>query len=220
MAKKDTERRPSRIASSTSFRAPDSREFYSHATPFVQRTRLFLPSDSKSIENEKRIDSPDSVLDSEECGMFQNEKKKKFFPSKNVLNFLRHSDLEKYGHSSLSRRSSDDSSQCLDEDSRLKRKNSSPKSAKKSQEAEVPGISYAPGWSLKGEHLAKWQLNGKTTVQVSICCFIVNFVFYHIQLNSLVVYEYDRKEKIEGNTFHLIIIMTLNIIALSCGNWA
>lgn len=42
-----------------------------------------------------------------------------------------------------------------------------------SQERQsVPGISYAPGWSLKGEHLIKWQENGKTTLQVRLYCLM------------------------------------------------
>lgn len=216
MAKKDFERKPSRIA--TSFRNSDSREFYSHATPFVQRTRLFLLSDQQNeaqysvkaaaeppeedIFVEKSIDdldSPDSALDSrptstEENKLFQHTRpnrgslKKKFFPittNRTILNFLKNNETssegdptspKKYTTHSLNRRLSEAGNSESTSSLRRKRYSSPSKTIKKTQELEcpvtedqtfVPGISYAPGWSLKGEHLAKWQENGKTTIQVS-----------------------------------------------------
>lgn len=142
----------------TSFKVPEPCEFYNKATPFVQRTLLFVADEStgpKSLEtdngneNEKR-ESEETVASTSKSAEEQEKSPKKssffFSPSKSC----------KHGRSFF-------------------RLQTSPK---KSKEAEVAAgakgaagsgglISYAPGWSLKGEHLMKWQESGKTTIEVS-----------------------------------------------------
>lgn len=231
-------------------RIPEPSEFYSKATPFVQRTQLFLASKEASksdedlgiakdetiqkeevkYEKEEELGSPDSVLeignDSKPSSsktkdvtttqkLQESPKKKLFgFATKGVLNFIRLTESE----------TSEATTAKNSNKSRIFQFNSSPKKThfnvtssprctpddlflpgnyetevinsntmcgmKKftssktlvpggmkisgpvlQERQSVPGISYAPGWSLKGEHLIKWQENGKTTLQVRLFCF-------------------------------------------------
>lgn len=204
MARKYMEKKQAQIASPSRttipstlrnvLRVPESKEFYEKATPFVQRTRLFLQNEQEDREIERdEPGTPDSVLEPSES--FKNPKsnspKKKLFgfaSGKTVLNFIRSGD------------SSSDQEKSPSKTSRIFKFQSSPKKdqaeCSKGQEPSysscfseqgsdqsgcvtferqvVPGISYAPGWSLKGEHLMKWQENGKTTLQVS---------FFRIRIN-------------------------------------
>lgn len=152
MARKYMERRFSKSQRTTipaSFKVPEPCEFYNKATPFVQRTLLFVadettgpkpaPDDGKAIEEVQDKEEASTSKSGEEQ---EKSPKKSFFfsPSKNCKLHGRFFRL--------------------------------PTSPKKSKEGDAKGgagglISYAPGWSLKGEHLMKWQESGKTTIEVS-----------------------------------------------------
>lgn len=175
MARKYMERRLSKSHRTTipaSFKVPEPFEFYNKATPFVQRTLLFVadensgPKPSSAAQNgpesvalipeiPEEIPGPSKSLDEED----KSPKKSSFFfsPSKSCKN---------YGRSFF-------------------RLQTSPKKAKDAGDvgtgnrgAAAAGtglISYAPGWSLKGEHLIKWQESGKTTIEVrSVKVYITN----------------------------------------------
>ncbi|KPJ15540.1 hypothetical protein RR48_09469 [Papilio machaon] len=168
MARKYMERRfskPHRTTIPSSFKVPEPYEFYNKATPFVQRTLLFVAdensgpkaSGSGSIENS--IDIPDTVP--EETGISKSSDEQEKSPKKSSFFFSPSKSCKIHGRSFF-------------------RLQTSPKKSKTEATGDAvaratgPGapagngglISYAPGWSLKGEHLMKWQASGKTTLEV------------------------------------------------------
>lgn len=141
-----------------SFKIPESYEFYNKATPFVQRTLLFVadensgPSPSTSAiasENIEEIRNEENATTSKPSDAKQEKSPKKssffFSPSKSYKIFRLQTSPKK-----------------------LKAEpTGNGENAGGEATGSAPGlISYAPGWSLKGEHLMKWQASGKTTVEV------------------------------------------------------
>lgn len=170
MARKYMERRFSKSQRTTipaSFKIPEPYEFYNKATPFVQRTLLFVadensgpkPSGSSQADTQDAA-AEDAVKSSEE--QEKSPKKSSFFfsPSKSCKlhgrNFFRLQTSPK-----KSKTGGQEPSEV------------SPKSAGAAGSAGL--ISYAPGWSLKGEHLMKWQESGKTTIEVMQFVYTIDY---------------------------------------------
>lgn len=153
MARKYMERRFSksqRTTIPTSFKVPEPCEFYNKATPFVQRTLLFVADETTgpkpTAENGK---PPEENQDKEEASTSKSGEEQERSPKKSFF----------FSPSS-----------CSKLHGRFFRLPTSPKKSKDGEKGAVGAgglISYAPGWSLKGEHLMKWQESGKTTIEVT-----------------------------------------------------
>ncbi|CAK1548315.1 unnamed protein product [Leptosia nina] len=159
MARKYMERKLSKSHRSTiptSFKVPEPFEFYNKATPFVQRTLLFVADENsgpKAVHNASENDTQAP----EEPGTSKSHDEKS--PKKSSFFFSPSKSCKIHGRSFF-------------------RLQTSPKKSKAeacdvatgNRGAGAPGpgglISYAPGWSLKGEHLMKWQESGKTTIEI------------------------------------------------------
>lgn len=134
-----------------SFKVPEPSEFYNKATPFVQRTLLFVADETTgpkpaTNENGKVFEE---MQDKAEASTSKSAEEQEKSPKKSFF-FSPSKSCKLHG--------------------RFFRLPTSPKKSKET--GEVKGgagglISYAPGWSLKGEHLMKWQESGKTTIEVS-----------------------------------------------------
>lgn len=172
MARKYMERRFSKSHHTTipaSFKVPEPYEFYNKATPFVQRTLLFVadensgpkPTGSTSSEAIDKDIQDASVAEAAASTSKAPEEQEKS-PKKSSFFFSPSKSCKIHGRSFF-------------------RLQTSPKKSKAQTSDVVTGaratatpgagngglISYAPGWSLKGEHLMKWQESGKTTIEVS-----------------------------------------------------
>lgn len=176
MARKYMERRFTKSHRTTipaTFKIPEPSEFYNKATPFVQRTLLFVadetsgPKTTSSVT--EQVEAPDDVkLDEAASTSKASDAQQEKSPKKSSFFFSPSKSCKLHGRSFF---------------------RTSPKKAK-SEKCEpsppapsdvAPGaatqgagglISYAPGWSLKGEHLMKWQASGKTTIEVTKFFFI------------------------------------------------
>ncbi|KAJ2946494.1 hypothetical protein O0L34_g12543 [Tuta absoluta] len=174
MARKYMERRFSKSHRTTipaSFKVPEPHEFYNKATPFVQRTLLFVadensgpkPSCSGATGTTVAVEPQDGSSEETAISSVSKPDEQEKSPKKSSF-FFSPSKSCKHGRSFF-------------------RLPTSPKKSKSSAEGEGAGksagaagaagaaggaglISYAPGWSLKGEHLMKWQASGKTTIEV------------------------------------------------------
>ncbi|GBP81928.1 hypothetical protein EVAR_89036_1 [Eumeta japonica] len=178
MARKYMERRFSKSHRTTipaSFKIPEPYEFYNKATPFVQRTLLFV-ADEHSGPAPRAADSVEpspadgDVKDANPSTSKPREEQEKS-PKKSSFFFSPSKSCKIHGRSFF-------------------RLPTSPKKSKPEAGAAGGGddavaagagaaggagcndaspglISYAPGWSLKGEHLMKWQASGKTTIEVT-----------------------------------------------------
>lgn len=182
MARKYMERRFSKSHRTTipaSFKVPEPCEFYNKATPFVQRTLLFVadensgpkPCTSVSENQDVPIEEPTPSVSKSSDEQEKSPKKSSFFfsPSKSC---------KIHGRSFF-------------------RLQTSPKKPKtETTTAEIANgtpagatagngglISYAPGWSLKGEHLVKWQASGKTTIEVFLLIYLLYYKLF--VLNNL-----------------------------------
>ncbi|KAG7304096.1 hypothetical protein JYU34_011028 [Plutella xylostella] len=184
MARKYMERRFSKSHRSdrttipASFKIPEPHEFYHKATPFVQRTLLFVADEStapKPAQASTAAASADRIehappQESTSTKPTEQEKspKKSFFfsPSKSCKlhgrSFFRLQTSPKKAKSEASPAATSDLA------------GEEPGEAAAGAAAGAGGaggaglISYAPGWSLKGQHLKKWQASsGKTTVEES-----------------------------------------------------
>jgi hypothetical protein len=155
MARKYMERKFSKSHRTTipaSFKIPEPYEFYNKATPFVQRTLLFVADENSGPKPSSSSEGQDAITEDVKVSEEQEKSPKKSFffsPSKSC---------KIHGRSFF-------------------RLQTSPKKSKSEGEGNGPKqgpstangglISYAPGWSLKGEHLMKWQASGKTTIEVN-----------------------------------------------------
>lgn len=151
-----------------SFKVPEPCEFYNKATPFVQRTLLFVadensgpkPCTSVSENQDVSIEEPTPSVSKSSDEQEKSPKKSSFFfsPSKSC---------KIHGRSFFRLQTSPKKSKT--ETTTTEVANGTPAGA-------VAGngglISYAPGWSLKGEHLMKWQASGKTTIEVIFLHFL------------------------------------------------
>lgn len=154
-----------------SFKIPEPCEFYNKATPFVQRTLLFVADENsgpKSSSSDVPQDIPeDAKLDEAASTSKTSDTEQEKSPKKSSFFFSPAKSCKLHGRSFF---------------------RTSPKKAKTEKAESVPAvssdvaaggsqqgaaglISYAPGWSLKGEHLMKWQASGKTTIEVTIKLF-------------------------------------------------
>lgn len=143
----------------TSYKVPEPFEFYNKATPFVQRTLLFVADESsgpKQNVEEQKSEKQESIEDAPGPSKSVDTQEKS--PKKSSF-FFSPSSCKIHG--------------------RFFRLQTSPKkkaepgdTASKSGAAGAGLISYAPGWSLKGEHLMKWQESGKTTLEVTFYYFL------------------------------------------------
>lgn len=162
MARKYMERRLTKSHRTTipaSFRVPEPFEFYNKGTPFVQRTLLFVadensgPKPSSSTPNETLNEIQDAPEEPSTSKSSEEQQEKS--PKKSSFFFSPSKSYKIHGRNFF-------------------RLQTSPK--KKAEGSDVATgnragaagglISYAPGWSLKGEHLMKWQASGKTTIEV------------------------------------------------------
>ncbi|XP_028173965.1 protein sickie isoform X6 [Ostrinia furnacalis] len=157
MARKYMERRFSKSHRTTipaSFKVPEQYEFYNKATPFVQRTLLFVADENSGPKPSSSTATHEAPV--EEVKPSEEQEKS---PKKSSFFFSPSKSCKLHGRSFF-------------------RLQTSPKKSKSepSSEANTPKaagaagggglISYAPGWSLKGEHLMKWQESGKTTIEI------------------------------------------------------
>lgn len=147
----------------TSFKVPEPYEFYNKATPFVQRTLLFVadensgPKPSSSVnENEIQNDIESTASTSKSA----DEQEKS--PKKNSFFFSPAKSCKIHGRSFFRLQTSPKKPKPEATDVGVG------KPVKGGAGATAGLISYAPGWSLKGEHLMKWQESGKTTIEVTI----------------------------------------------------
>ncbi|CAH4016580.1 unnamed protein product [Pieris brassicae] len=158
MARKYMERRLSkshRTTIPTSFKVQEPFEFYNKATPFVQRTLLFVADENSGPKQNEERKSESQESTDETPGTSKSEQEKS--PKKSSFFFSPSKSCKIHG--------------------RFFRLPSPKKKAEPSDVASNRGaagglISYAPGWSLKGEHLMKWQESGKTTIEVNRFVFI------------------------------------------------
>ena len=145
----------------TSFKIPEPYEFYNKATPFVQRTLLFVADESSgpkpSCSAPENLEAIQNVPDDPNTSKPSEAQEKS--PKKTSFFFSPSKSCKIHGRSFF-------------------RLQTSPKKKAESDvasenKAGAPGslISYAPGWSLKGEHLMKWQASGKTTIEVTTNIF-------------------------------------------------
>lgn len=147
----------------SSFKVPEPYEFYSKATPFVQRTLLFVadensgpkPSSSATPDLVDVQDEPTEETSSVSKATEEQEKS----PKKSSFFFSPSKSCKLHGRSFFRLQTSP-----------KKSKEAGEVASNASRAAGPAGngglISYAPGWSLKGEHLMKWQASGKTTIEV------------------------------------------------------
>ncbi|KAJ0181099.1 hypothetical protein K1T71_003184 [Dendrolimus kikuchii] len=167
MARKYMERRFSKSNRTTipaSFKIPEPYEFYNKATPFVQRTLLFVADENSgpkpsgsALTNE--FDIQDGATEETSASTSKSADEQEKSPKKSSFFFSPSKSCKIHGRSFF-------------------RLQTSPKKSKAEaagDAASVKGglaagggglISYAPGWSLKGEHLMKWQESGKTTIEI------------------------------------------------------
>ncbi|CAG9575708.1 unnamed protein product [Danaus chrysippus] len=159
MARKYMERRFSKSHRTTipsSFKVPEPFEFYNKATPFVQRTLLFVadensgPKTSAVEHNTQEITEQDASEASTSKASDEQEKS----PKKNSFFFSPSKSYKIHGRSFFRLQTSP-------------KKKTENDVTTESKTAAGGLISYAPGWSLKGEHLMKWQASGKTTIEVN-----------------------------------------------------
>ncbi|XP_072935940.1 uncharacterized protein [Epargyreus clarus] len=168
MARKYMERRFSKSHRTTipaSFKVPEPYEFYNKATPFVQRTLLFVADENSGPKpsgsnTEPAFEPQDAQVEEAVASASKASEEQEKSPKKNSFFFSPSKSCKIHGRSFF-------------------RLQTSPKKSKTEQNEAVgsrpataaPGggglISYAPGWSLKGEHLMKWQESGKTTIEVT-----------------------------------------------------
>ncbi|VVC91793.1 unnamed protein product [Leptidea sinapis] len=151
MARKYMERRFSksqRTIIPASYKVPEPFEFYNKATPFVQRTLLFVADENsgpKPSELCNGVDSPISTQNDETPSTSKSAEEQEKSPKKNSFFFSPSKSCKIHGRSFF-------------------RLQTSPKKSKTETAGDVssdnrgggsPGggglISYAPGWSLKGE---------------------------------------------------------------------
>lgn len=159
MARKYMERRFSKSHRTTipaSFKVPEQYEFYNKATPFVQRTLLFVADENSGPKPSSSTDVQDAVT--EEVKPSEEQEKS---PKKSSFFFSPSKSCKLHGRSFFRLQTSP------------KKSKSEPAGEASAKPAGAAGggglISYAPGWSLKGEHLMKWQESGKTTIEVRQC---------------------------------------------------
>ena len=177
MARKYMERRFSKTHRTTipsSFKVPEPHEFYNKATPFVQRTLLFVADESSGPKpggSESTIDNDiqDAPAAETAASTSKSGDEKEKSPKKSSFFFSPSKSCKTHGRSFFRLQTSPKKSKA--ETSEVVTARASP--APPGGAAGAAGlISYAPGWSLKGEHLMKWQESGKTTIEV---IFLFNF---------------------------------------------
>lgn len=162
MARKYMERRFSKTHRTTipaSFKIPEPYEFYNKATPFVQRTLLFVADESTAPKPSRSAPSEISTITQdipEEPGASKSSDEQEKSPKKSSFFFSPSKSCKIHGRSFFRLQTSP------------KKKSESEATTGNKAGTPAPGglISYAPGWSLKGEHLMKWQDSGKTTIEV------------------------------------------------------
>lgn len=168
MARKYMERRFSKSNRTTipaSFKIPEPYEFYNKATPFVQRTLLFVADENSGPKpsgsaNANELDIQDGSTEEETAASTSkstDEQEKS--PKKSSFFFSPSKSCKIHGRSFFRLQTSPKKSKAETGDAVA--------SVKGTSTTGGGGlISYAPGWSLKGEHLMKWQESGKTTIEV------------------------------------------------------
>ncbi|CAH2068476.1 unnamed protein product, partial [Iphiclides podalirius] len=156
--------KPHRTTIPASFKVPEPYEFYNKATPFVQRTLLFVadessgPRASGSGAVENPIDIPDANVD--EAGASKSCEEQERSPKRSSFFFSPSKSCKIHGRSFFRLQTSPKKSKTEPAG------DASPRATGTSAAGSGGLISYAPGWSLKGEHLMKWQASGKTTIEV------------------------------------------------------
>ncbi|CAG5018687.1 unnamed protein product [Parnassius apollo] len=187
MARKYMERRfskPHRTTIPASFKVPEPYEFYNKATPFVQRTLLFVadensgPKASGSGATENSIDVQETATEEPTISKSSDEQEKS--PKKSSFFFSPSKSCKIHGRSFFRLQTSPKKS---------KTEATGDAGARSAAAGATTGngglISYAPGWSLKGEHLMKWQASGKTTIEVMyFYCYFNMRVLYIIYLDN------------------------------------
>ncbi|XP_063373142.1 uncharacterized protein LOC134661122 [Cydia amplana] len=166
MARKYMERRFSKSQRTTipaSFKVPEQCEFYNKATPFVQRTLLFVADEHSGPKPSARETTELEIQNATESNASTSKaaEEQEKSPKKSSFFFSPSKSCKIHGRSFFRLQTSP-----------KKSKAEAPSDAVSNAGAAAGGlISYAPGWSLKGEHLMKWQASGKTTVEVMIIAF-------------------------------------------------
>lgn len=185
MARKYMERRFSKTHRTTipsSFKVPEPYEFYNKATPFVQRTLLFVadensgpkPSGSgNTIDN----DIQDAPAAETAASTSKSAEEREKSPKKSSFFFSPSKSSKTHGRSFFRLQTSPKKSKTETSDV-VTGSRSSPAPPGGAGAAGGGLISYAPGWSLKGEHLMKWQESGKTTIEVKHYIYI-ELLFYN-----------------------------------------
>lgn len=157
MARKYMERRFSKSHRTTipaSFKIPEPYEFYNKATPFVQRTLLFVADENSGPKPSSSTHTDVHDVSMEEAAKPSEEQEKS--PKKSSFFFSPSKSCKLHGRNFFRLQTSP-----------KKSKTETSESPKATAAGGAGLISYAPGWSLKGEHLMKWQESGKTTIEVS-----------------------------------------------------
>lgn len=183
MARKYMERRFSKSRHTTipaSFKIPQPYEFYNKATPFVQRTLLFVADENSGPKPSSYKGSKEELIDNElldeasSAKMLEPEQEKS--PKKSSFFFSPSKSSKLHGRSFFRLPTSPKKSK----DNAAAAAAVAVSGEGASEGAGTSGggslISYAPGWSLKGEHLMKWQESGKTTVEVNNFYVVVIFM--------------------------------------------
>lgn len=177
MARKYMERRFSKSHRTTipaSFKVPEPFEFYNKATPFVQRTLLFVADENsgpKPSSSETTIDSDtqDAPVAETTASTSKSGEEQEKSPKKSSFFFSPSKSCKTHGRSFFRLQTSPKKSKAEASDVVTGARASPVPAAGSAGSAGGAGgglISYAPGWSLKGEHLMKWQESGKTTIEV------------------------------------------------------
>lgn len=173
MARKYMERRFSKTHRTTipsSFKVPEAHEFYNKATPFVQRTLLFVADESSGPKpsgsgNTIDKDIQDASAAETVASTSKSSDEKEKSPKKSSFFFSPSKSCKTHGRSFFRLQTSPKKSKA--ETSEVVTARASPAPPGGAGAAGGGLISYAPGWSLKGEHLMKWQESGKTTIEVN-----------------------------------------------------
>lgn len=164
MARKYMERHLSKSHRTTipaSFKVPEPYEFYNKATPFVQRTLLFVADENSGPKPSCSTECAVEQNATEAASTSKSNEEQEKSPKKGSFFFSPSKSCKIHGRSFFRLQASP------------KKPKSEASDVGSSKNAGPPTsstgglISYAPGWSLKGEHLMKWQESGKTTIEVS-----------------------------------------------------
>ncbi|CAG4925014.1 unnamed protein product [Colias eurytheme] len=187
MARRYMEQRLSKTHRTTipaSFKVPEPFEFYNKATPFVQRTLLFVadensgPKPASVPQNGTENATHVPEIPEEIPGTSKRLEEEDKSPKKSSFFFSPSKSCKIHGRSFFRLQTSPKKSKAEAGDVAQGNRGAGPA-------GNAGLISYAPGWSLKGEHLMKWQESGKTTIEVTNLTLFIRVFTYYVKITSI-----------------------------------